>query len=752
MSQPTARLSIDVLAAPVEIYRDDWSIAHARASGVLDAFAAQGYLHAQDRMWHMDSARKQMEGRWAEWVGPAAVELDKLSRRTGAAEASRRDYDALSEESRQMCDAYAAGVNAWIAASERPLEYQLLDVDIEPWDGWHCVAAMRQRGFLIGSFAFKLWRAACAGVLPPEQIAKLRWDDGGTDRLLLPPGTDAQRWVAALAELAPAITAIREVLPDDSTGGGSNNWAVSGERTASGKPLMAGDPHRLFDMPSMYHQLHLACDEFDVIGLTIPGVPGFPHFAHSAHVAWGVTIAFADQHDLFVERFDDNGRYLYRDEWYDAERSAETIGVRDGDDVEVDIVRTRHGAVIAGETTSASALTLLSIQVDREDHSVDRLLPMLRATDVDSFYDSTRGWGIVDHNLVAADTSGNIGHLVRALVPRRPAINGWLPVPGWTGEYDWDGVIAFEDMPQVVNPERGFIATANNRVTDRIPSTGDYFCTDAHPPYRCRRIEDLLEKLPSATIADMAAIHRDSYSSAARAFVDRLLLVPGLDESLRTLLAQWDARLEPDSRAAAAYSDVRWRLARLVTDTSGMAAVTASPTNNVPPGTAPVDKVWFMLPGLLRNDDTSFLAGRTWDDVLAEAAAGVDLETAWSAEHVALLVHPLAAVFPDAGLSPAGLGVGGDNETVWANSCAAPVAPRASSGSVARYAFDLADWDNSGWVVLSGVSGDPRSPHYRDQHEPWSRCELVPMPYSWSAITESFPLTATLEPKKQSHG
>lgn len=121
MSQPTARLSIDVLAAPVEIYRDDWSIAHARASGVLDAFAAQGYLHAQDRMWHMDSARKQMEGRWAEWVGPAAVELDKLSRRTGAAEASRRDYDALSEESRQMCDAYAAGVNAWIAASERPL-------------------------------------------------------------------------------------------------------------------------------------------------------------------------------------------------------------------------------------------------------------------------------------------------------------------------------------------------------------------------------------------------------------------------------------------------------------------------------------------------------------------------------------------------------------------------------------------------------------------------------------------------------
>ncbi|GAB3304854.1 penicillin acylase family protein [Epidermidibacterium keratini] len=751
MSQPTA-LTIDVLDAPVSIYRDDWSIAHAQAQTVTDAFVAQGYLHAADRMWHMDSARKQMEGRWAEWVGPAGVELDKLNRRVGAAQASRRDYAALGNEARQMCDAYAAGVNAWIAQTERPLEYQLLETEIEPWEGWHCVAAMRQRGFLIGSLAFKLWRAACVGVLAPEQIAKLRWDDGGTDRLLLPPGTDAQRWIASLAELAPAIDAVREVLPKDATGGGSNNWAVSGTRTASGKPLMAGDPHRLFDMPSMYHQMHLACAEFDVIGLTIPGVPGFPHFAHSANVAWGVTIAFTDQHDVFVERFDADGRYLYRDEWYDAERSTEAIVVRGGDDVDVDIVRTRHGAVVAGETTDASALALLSIQFDREDHSVDCLLPMLRAGDVDSFYDSTRGWGIIDHNLVAADTSGNIGHLVRALVPRRPAINGWLPVPGWGGDYDWDGVIAFEDMPRVTNPERGYIATANNRVTDRIPSTGDYFCTDAHPPYRCRRIEELLDPLSEATIADMSAIHRDSFSSAARAVVDRILGVPDLDDTVRSLLSDWDARLEPDSAAAAAYSQLRWRLARIVTDLSGMSAAASGEINAVPPGTGPVDKMWFMLPGLLRTDDESFLGGRTWDGVIAEAAAGVATNKTWSEEHVTLLVHPLAAMFPDAGLSPAGIGVGGDNETVWANSCAAPVAPRASSGSVARYAFDLADWERSGWVVLSGVSGDPRSEHYRDQHEPWSRCQLVPMPYSWSEITERFPLAETLDPTEASDG
>jgi penicillin amidase len=742
---------------PVRLYRDEWGIPHVRARSVRDVFVGQGYAHAMDRLWQMDAARKQMEGRWSEWVGAAGLPADRLARRLRAGAASIRDYQALGTDARAMADAYAAGVNAYLRSHPAPPEYGLTGSAPEPWAGWHCLAAMRQRGYLMGSVWFKLWRAAALGVLGAEDLVKLRYDDGGADRLCIPPGTDASRWVASLADLREPIAALSLLAAGAGTGGGSNNWALAPSRTATGRPILAGDPHRAFELPGMYAQMHLGCDQFDVIGLTIPGVPAFPHFAHNAEVAWCVTHAFADIHDLYVEQFDraDPSRYLYQDGWRQATTAVEEIKVRGGAPAEVQVTETMHGPVVAGDPASGTALTLKSVQFADVDRSFDCLLPMLHATSVDSLFEAVRGWGIIDHNLVAADTGGHIGHLVRAVIPRRPAVNGWLPVPGWTGEYEWDGVIPAGQMPRVDDPARGYLVTANNRVVTAVPGTGDYFCTDAHPPYRARRIEQLIEELGAARAEDMPRIHRDDLSAPARVFQAALSGVRPASapaRAIRDVVVGWDARMSPGSAGAACYSRLRWALARIVADRSGLAAAGDAGLTLLPGSVSAISHLWWVLPALLRSGDLALTGGSGWAELLAEAleevsAPGEPAGTPWGQVHAAALTHPLTPLLPGAppGLSPAGAGVGGDNETVWANGCRAESGTAAVYGAVARYVFDVGDWDNCAWIVAGGASGDPASPHYADQHDAWSRCELIPMRYDWDTITAAGP-ELTLRP------
>lgn len=745
---------------PVGLYRDEWGIPHVRASSVHDAFVAQGYAHAMDRFWQMDASRKQMEGRWAEWIGAAGLQADGLARRLRAGAASIRDYEALGADARAMVDAYTVGVNAYLGTHPAPAEYDLLDCTPEPWEGWHCVAALRQRGYLMGSLWFKLWRATALGIVGAENVTKLRYDDGDAERLCIPPGTDATRWIASLAELQEPIEALRLLETSADIDGGSNNWALAPSLTTTGRPIVAGDPHRVFELPGMYAQMQLSCDEFDVIGLTIPGVPAFPHFAHNERVAWGVTHAMVDIHDLYVEQFDraDPSRYLHRDKWLQAATTTEEIKVRGGAAASVEIVETMHGPVIAGDPAHGTAVTLKSVQFFDVDRSLDCLLPMLRADSVDALFLAVRGFGLIDHNLVAADTAGHIGHVVRAVLPRRPPVNGWLPVPGWTGEYEWDGIVPAEQMPRVDDPPRGFLATANNRVVTAIPGTGDYFCTDASPPYRARRIEQLIARLGRAAPADMAAIHGDDLSAPAALFRSALADIEPASAAasvVRDEILGWDAHMSPDSAGAACYSRLRWALARIVGRRSGLAAAASggeSASLQLPGGISAVSHLWWMLPRLLRSADLSLTGGCTWAELLAEALEEVAKQpeppdVPWRQVHTAALTHALTAAFRTTAvsLSPAGAGVGGDNETVWATGCRAESGNAAVYGAIARYVFDVGDWDNCAWIVVGGASGDPASPHYVDQHEAWSKCELIPMLYDWTTIAAAGP-QVTLRP------
>jgi penicillin amidase len=728
------------LRAAVEVWRDPYGVPHIRAENRDDAFLALGFVHAQDRLWQMEAMLRRGTGHYAAWVGKRALNADILARRVDTRGASIRDFALLGSDARAMLESYARGVNAYIALERWPIEYALLETEPQIWEAWHSIAVMRQLGFLMGSVWWKLWRAAALPVVGIDKLDALRFDDGGNDFLCMPTGAESGRYRALLDELKPSVEALLTLSPLDLAGAGSNNWAVAPERTATGRPLLAGDPHRLLETPNMYAQAHLACDEFDVIGLTTPGVPGFPHFGHSESIAWCVTHAFFDIHDLFVERFDREGdRYVFQDEWVEASRREETIKVRGEDDALTIVATTRHGPVIAGDPRSGVGLALQSMQFAVDDRSFDCMIPMLRARSLPEFYASTREWGLMDHNLVAADVKGAIGHRVRAKIPNRPRSSGWLPAPGWTGDYEWKGYVPFEAMPAAVNPPEGLIVTANNRVVEeRGPF---YFSTDCMPPHRAKRILARLKALDKASVEDMAAVHRDIVSIPGVEWREQLRRMPatGAAADLRDAIASWSGEMATNSEGAAAYAAMRAVVTRLVAEKSGLARIGDDPYLQVSPGVFAETQLWWSVPQLLRADDTRLLGGASWDELLATAldeVAGRSSRQSWGVAHQPKLTHPLSVVFPEAAhlLDKPAASIPGDNDTVFATGYVARLGFKAQSGSLCRYVFDVGAWDNCRWVVFHGASGHPHSKWYDNQNAIWAKGEMMPMLYDWTTI------------------
>lgn len=310
-------------------------------------------------MWQMEAAFRRTTGQFAEWAGKPALGADQLARRLNVSAASQRDFEALDGATRGMLGSYADGVNAWIDAGGDAPEYDLLETQPMRWEPWFCVAVMRQRGLLMGSVWFKLLRAAALATIGPDAVPLLRYDDGGTEPFVLPQGEMGDRLRADLEMLRPSIEALAGSGPADGTVAGSNNWAIAGTRTATGKPLVAGDPHRSYQMPGIYTQLHLTCPDFDAIGFSVPGVPAFPHFCHTENVAWCVTHASADIHDIYVEAFSEDGAtYRTGDGTARAENRTERIVVRGAPDSEITVTETRNGPVIAGGPATGTALAL----------------------------------------------------------------------------------------------------------------------------------------------------------------------------------------------------------------------------------------------------------------------------------------------------------------------------------------------------------------------------------------------------------
>jgi penicillin G amidase len=746
----------------VEIYRDPQGIPHIKAQSQADAFYGQGFAHAQDRLWHMDCDRHRAEGRWAEYAGQSGVAQDRLMRRLRLAATARSDYDQLPPDAKAMLDAYARGVNAFIDTTDSlPAEYALLNTTPDPWNPWDGLALYKVRHVLMGVWEGKLWRARLVRQIGPERMLALYPYARPGERLVLPPGATYDGPAAvALEELAGALNALDWLKDDD---GGSNNWVVAGSRTASGKPLLAGDPHRAVDVPNVYYQNHVACDAFDVTGLSFPGLPAFPHFGHNAHVAWCITHAQADTQDLFIERFDPEhpARYLYQGEWRQADVHHETIRVRGGDPVDITVTVTHHGPVVAGDPAKGTAITMRYTATLPENRGWHCLLPMLTVRTCDEREAVMRDWVDPVNNFLYADVDGNIGYRMRGLLPKRPMANAYLPVPGWTGEYEWTGMVPYAELPRMLNPECGYVATANNRIVG--PAFPHYISIAYSADFRVRGVTAHLRHATGLTVADMAAIHADVHSLPAQqclGLLDRITPRTPAGAEARALLQNWDATIRQDSAAAAIYNVLRNELTALVLrPLLGPLQQDAYETAGRG-GPALVTTFRQRIFDLIQADDRALLpAGATWELLLTEALerAVTSLQAQlgeamaqwrWGDIHQLRPVHPLAAAFPDAArqLAPAPTPMDGDNDTVQAAGYIPATGFNVTGTAVARYAFDLADWERSGWVVPHGASGHPGSPHFIDQAPAWRAHTLQPMRYDWARIAAEAESIQRLEP------
>jgi penicillin amidase len=687
---------------PIEIFRDSSGIPHVRAQNTRDAFFGQGFVHAQDRLWQMAYDRRRAQGRLSEWVGvhPPVQIMDVFARRTGLAAAARRDYDAFDDGTKAVLDAYASGVNAFISSdAPRPREFELLGIEgIDVWEPWDCGAVLNVRHVLMGSFAAKLWRQRLVDALGPEAMVSPGSSHGRDDLLIVPVGAREVHDAAPLAHAAE---------PD-----GSNNWAVHGSRTATGKPLVAGDPHRSLEAPNVYYQNHIACPGFDAIGFSMAGVPGMFHFGHNERVAWCVTHAMADTQDLYLERPGDV-----------TETHRETIHVRGAADIEVEISRTKNGPIVFTEPLMSMRWTA----TDRPNTSLRTILPTLEARSVQELDDVMRDWVDPCNNVVMADVDGEIAYLARGRFPIRSRANAWTPVPGWTGEHGWEGDVPYEELPRLRNPEPGVIVTANNRIAG---NDYPYFLgMDYSQPGRAERVLERLLELDEATIDDMAAIHADHISMPARIMAD--LLKPG-----------FDGAMDPESHDALIYYATRDELAAVLSEHGPLAKTVENPYAKEEPLPSPAHhRIRTALPRIIGTD---LVPDEAIDEAKRRVLTTIDERATWRDHHRTKTKHPLSRLFPDEALDPPVVAMGGDGDTPQAGSEEKGLGIVHSS--VARYAFDLADWDRSGWIVPLGSSGHPGSPHYADQAQDWADVKLRPMLYSWDKIEADAESRQTLEP------
>ncbi len=732
------RLSLPGVAAEVRVTRDALGIPTITAASDRDAAFALGYLHAQDRLFAMDSMRHFGSGRVSEWAGPRALDLDRAMRTLGLYRSAAQQLAELPAGLTEVLEAYAAGVNAFIAGRQQalPPEYYLLGTRPEPWTPTDSLVWGKIMDLgLTGNYRGEILRARLLQHLSPDVLS-----------ILFPPYPgDGPVTIgsAALFKELP-LDALAAKLPD--WGGpqrASNNWVVDGRHSASGKPLLANDPHLDYGAPSVWYLARLKTPAGTLAGVTAPGTP-FVVIGHNDHIAWGFTTTGSDVQDLFIEKPDpdDAGRYLTPDGSAPFEIREETISVRGGAPVTVKIRSTRHGPVISDlASTKAPEGELLALQStwlgSGDDRTPAALWGIAHATDWDGFREALKDWVAPEQNIVFADTTGTVGFIAPARIPIRPKADGWLPVPGWTAENDWTGYLPFAALPSAVNPTSGHFVSANNKI---VPDSYPYFLTrDWDVPDRAQRITDLLEATPVQTMATTAAIQRDTLSWSAQQLLPLMTtgVTAGSPEAAAALdrLRGWDGHMDRDAVSPLLF--VAWlrefsravltdKLGNLFPDYWGVQPDHGDTTAEVMRLVLAGHRDWCKTAGVTAEDGCPVVLSAALDAALLDLRTryGSDMSRwRWGAAHVATFnsqiwdAVPILRNWIDKSV-PADGGIDTVNAGVYRyRSVQAPYTDL--HGPTLRMIVDMADPAAARFMISPGEAGNPMSPHYADLMTTW---------------------------------
>ncbi|MBN2005374.1 MAG: MFS transporter [Anaerolineae bacterium] len=769
--QVEGTIKVDGLTAPVKVLRDAYGIPQIYAENEHDLFFAQGYVHAQDRLWQMETMRRLGNGTMSAAVGKRSVSKDLYYRALGLRRVAEESWEKMDAETRTILENYSAGVNAY-ANTHRdrlPIEFTLFGVDYEPWTPVDTLTYGNLLSRLLsGNLSFELIRLMMTSELGEDVVSELFPSFDPEMPLIIPEGVDLYKDFQGMRFDIWDMIEAQSGYPSGDWG--SNDWAVHGDRTASGMPILANDTHLGTLLPSYWYANGLHGGRFDCVGFTFAGVP-LIIIGHNASISWGTTNLGPDTQDIYWEKLDDREnptQYEYMGEWRDLRVVEETIEVKNGKPQTFKVYFTNHGPIINEFSTSMSGGEPISLRWTLFEGNLlmQSVVHLNLATNWEEFRDALRDWDLPGQNFVYADVNGNIGYQATGRTPIRVKDHqGMLPVTGWTGAYEWQGYIPFDEMPAVLNPPDGYVATANNKITpDDYPYVMTY---DWFPGYRAKLITDLLAASTQHTVETIEKIQADTYSLPAEYIRPYMLAIePETDQQAKAieLLKDWDLRLETDRVGATIYE--AWyvfTLRNTIEDNMSDNVETQYLSGNYQRhGTQHVPLMRRLLadPENAWFDDVSTPDKvETRDDILRRGLVdalewlgdqyGKDPNNwTWGRAHVVSFSHLTFGSIPVLGgiFNSRTIPARGDAFTIDAMGFAWNLPFEVGHGVAHRMIVDMADFDKMEVILTTGQSEHLFNPHREDMLQMWQDVKYIQMPSSQEAVEANTESTLILQP------
>jgi len=752
---PPTTFSIKGLRNDVTVRRDTRGIPYIDAASDPDLYFAQGYITASDRLWQMDLMRRLARGETAEIFGSSVLEEDKRWRRFGFAQIAEQSVNELSPALRSALDSYALGVNAYIATLDEramPVEFRILQYKPKEWRATDTIVI----GKILADALSTTWQhdlvRASLKKLSPEKFADLTNLVTPYDVILF--GNDAPRvtpvsgsnvtvdqsalMAASQDERLRASSLARVGLFADDLAA-SNNWVISGKRTADGKPILANDPHLSPTAPGVWYISHLSTPTLHVAGVTFPGVPGIV-LGHNEHFAWGATNVGPDVQDVYLETLNERGEYKTPKGWENPTIRREKILVRtnplktETNAVDYDVTETRNGVIVAEESGRKYALKWTAR--DPKNNEFEAFFGINRARNWTEFKNALKTYGGATQNFVYADVKGNIGWYAAGRIPIRRVGDGSMPYDGSTNDGDWTGYIPFDELPNLYDPPNGLIVTANQRIAGTSYKYRQ-MSTRAASPWRARRIFDLLNSKARITMDDVRDLQYDTYSIPLANLATEIVRSEGASSETKQLFRNWNGKMTADSTAALLADQIMGCLANsMAADLTG---VPSSIVRERVAAWAVREKVARWLPGEFKSYDELLRSCDEKKRAELSSKYGTDQSRwVWGNIWQARFPHPLAGVPLIGGqfATPA-VPIDGSGQT-----------PNVGSHVSMRFIASPGNWDLTRLVIPLGENGDPSSAHFKDQFDAWRTGAAMTFPFSRPAVEKVAVNSVRLTPAK----